>query len=206
MFFDKNNKIDNQKIYFTNILGDNMDIKTDENIDLREVLNLAVKKHAGQLRDDGKPYVTHPIRVATLVAKYKKSKNYKLLISASLLHDTLEDTYTSVRELYDIFGENSQVPSLIVELTTAKFVPKLIGKAEYLAHKMENMTSYALVIKLCDRLDNINDIRGCSTEKQHRTLSDTRYIINYLTNKRELTKTHKKIIASIEKVLKDYGY
>lgn len=183
-----------------------MEVITDENIDLRQVLELAVSKHNGQFRDDGKPYIIHPIRVAKLVAKYKKSKNYRLLISASLLHDTLEDTYTSVKELYDIFGKNSQVPSLIVELTTAKFVPKLIGKAEYLAHKMENMTSYALVIKLCDRLDNISDLNGCSTEKQHRTLSDTRYIINYLTSYKKLTNTHKRIIKDIEKILKKYGY
>ena len=181
-------------------------ITYDENIDLKQVLAFAYKKHYGQLRDDGAPYITHPIRVAKLVSKYKQTKNYKLLMSASLLHDTLEDTYTSIKELYDFFGKDSAVPSLVVELTTANYVPKLIGKAEYLAYKMEHMTSYALVIKLCDRLDNLSDMAGCTPEKQKRTLSDTRFIIDYLKTHRNLTKTHQKIISEIEKILQKNGY
>lgn len=178
----------------------------DRNINLKKVLSFAKTKHEGQLRQNGSPYITHPVRVAKLVAQYKKSKNYKLLLSAALLHDTLEDTYTCTKELYDFFGENSQVPSLVVELTTAKFVPKLIGKAEYLAHKMENMTSYALVIKLCDRLDNLTDLNGCSLEKKQRMMTDTRYIIDYLKTHRELTQTHLNIINKLEEVLTSNGY
>lgn len=178
----------------------------DANIDLKKVLELAKQKHDGQFRSNGLPYIVHPVRVAKLVAQHKKSKNYKLLLSAALLHDTLEDTYTSVKELYDFFGENSQVPSLIVELTTAKFVPKLIGKAEYLARKMEYMTSYALVIKLCDRLDNITDLEGFSLEKANKTLSDTRYIVEYLKSHRKLTETHKTLINEIENVLVQHGF
>ncbi len=181
-------------------------VNNDRNIDLKAVLELAKRKHEGQFRDDGLPYIVHPVRVAKLVAQHKRSKNYKLLLSAALLHDTLEDTYTSVKELYDFFGKNSQVPSLIVELTTANFVPKLIGKAEYLAQKMEYMTSYALIIKLCDRLDNITDLVGVTEEKRKRTLSDTRYIIDYLRKNRELTKTHVELIAEIEKILNQYGF
>lgn len=181
-------------------------ITYDENIDLKEVLKFACQKHSGQFRDDGAPYIVHPIRVAQLVSKYKKTKNYKLLMSASLLHDTLEDTYTSIKELYDFFGKESAVPSLVVELTTANYVPKLIGKAEYLAHKMENMTSYALVIKLCDRLDNITDLAGCTPEKQKRTLTDTRFIIEYLKTHRTLTNSHKTIMAEIEKILVQKGF
>lgn len=177
-----------------------------EILELKKVLCFACKKHAGQFRDDGKPYITHPLRVAELVAKYKKSKNIKLLMSAALLHDTLEDTYTSPRELYDFFGKDSPVPSLVIELTTAKLVPKLIGKAQYLSQKMEHMTSYALVIKLCDRLDNISDLNGCTPEKRDRTLKDTRYIMDYLKSHRELTNTHKKIMQDIEKVLQENGY
>lgn len=178
----------------------------DEEIDLKKVLDFATKKHEGQTRDDGSPYIAHPLRVAKLVKKYKKSKHPNILMSAALLHDTLEDTYTSIKELYDLFGEESQVPSLVVELTTAMFMPKLIGKAQYLAHKMEDMSSYALVIKLCDRLDNLTDLNGCTEEKKTRTLTDTRYIIDYLNSHRELTETHKKIIKDIEKILKKYGY
>ena len=181
-------------------------IEKDEDIDLKKVLEFAIEKHKGQTRDDGTPYIMHPIRVARLIQKYKKSKHPNILISAALLHDTLEDTYTSIKELYDFFGEDSQVPSMVVELTTAKFMPKLVGKAEYLAHKMEDMSTYALAIKLCDRLDNLRDLEGCSEDKKQRILCDTRYMIDYLNQHRELTNTHKKIIPDIEKLLKKYGY
>ena len=80
-------------------------VNNDRNIDLKAVLELAKRKHEGQFRDDGLPYIVHPVRVAKLVAQHKRSKNYKLLLSAALLHDTLEDTYTSVKELYDFYKE-----------------------------------------------------------------------------------------------------
>ena len=182
-------------------------LNKDNNIDLKQVLRFAIKKHKNQKRDDGSPYINHPTGVAKLVAKYKKdSKNKKILISAALLHDTLEDTYTSTQELYDFFGKDSQVPSIIVELTNAKFVPKLIGKANYIAEKMQFMTSYALVIKLCDILHNLSDLKGCTKEKQNYTRANARSIIEYLKTHRKLTQTHILIINDIDKKLKQYDY
>lgn len=178
----------------------------DDNIDIHKVFEFAYNKHKNQTRDDGTPYINHPIRVAKLIAKYKKSKNKKILVSAALLHDTLEDTYTSTKELYDLFGKDSQVPSLVVELTNAKFVPKLIGKANYLAEKMEHMTSYALAIKLCDILDNTTDLSGCTEEKKNYVRQNARNIIEYLKLHRELTSTHVKIITVIDYNLKQQGY
>ena len=188
----------------TNIININ---NNDDKIDLKQVFKLAYLKHKDQVRDDGTKYINHPKRVARLVAKYKSgSKNLNLILSAALLHDTLEDTYTSTQELYDFFGKDSQVPSLVVELTNAKFVPKLIGKSNYIAEKMQFMTSYALVIKLCDILDNISDLKGCSKEKQNYTRQNARNIIEYLKVNRQLTQTHLKIINDINLELKQHGY
>ena len=155
-------------------------------VDLDKVLQFATEKHKGQKRDDGSDYITHPIRVAKIVEdfKAKTSSNRKVLLAAALLHDTLEDTYTSYREIEENFGE--YVASLVLELTTATFACHYKGKAQYLAEKMEHMTSYALVIKLADRYDNISDLKT-NYPKKLKTIKDTYYILDYLESHRELT-------------------
>ena len=50
-----------------------MHIAVNEEIDIDEVLRFARERHQGQLRSDGQEYITHPIRVSEIVAKYKPS-------------------------------------------------------------------------------------------------------------------------------------
>ena len=171
----------------------------DTDLDLNEVLEFAKEKHKGQKRDDGRDYIIHPMRVAKIVDDYKgkNSSNRKVLFAAALLHDTLEDTYTSYRELVENFGE--YVASLVLELTTAKYACNYIGKAQYLEEKMEHMTSYALTIKLADRLDNLTDMAGCKPEKQQKMINDTIYILSHLEKNRELTKSQQELSKAIKK-------
>lgn len=159
----------------------------------------AKQKHQGQLRDGGEPYIIHPIRVARIVRENKKSKNSDVLVASALLHDTLEDTYTSYKELEEHFGE--VVASLVMELTTASYMPKLEGKDVYLSHKMENMSSYALFIKLADRLDNLTDLSKASNDKRIRVLNQTKNIIDYLTNHITFTSSQQKLVDKINKIL-----
>lgn len=179
-------------------------IKLDQDIDLDEVLQFAKEKHAGQKRDNGVDYIVHPIRVAKLVDDYKGkySSNRKVLFAAAVLHDTIEDTYTSYRELAERFGD--YVASLVLELSTAKVACNYIGKAQYLADKMEHMTSYALTIKLADRLDNVSDMEGCSESKKQKTISDTYYILHHLEKHRKLTESQTKLKDAIYKELANY--
>lgn len=176
-----------------------LDINDEINID--EVLEFATERHKGQVRADGSDYITHPIRVSKLVAEYKPSRNGNILAAGALLHDILEDTYTSYKELCDKFG--IVVASLVMEVTSSGFMPKLVGKRFYLAHKMQYMSSYALVIKLADRLDNLTDMRAVALEKIKRTYFDTIYMINYLEGKRNLTDPQKNLISAIRGKLED---
>lgn len=180
-------------------------IQLEKPIDLKEVLRFATEKHKGQKRDDGKDYIVHPIRVAEIVDEYKakNSSNREVLLAASLLHDTLEDTYTSYREICDNFGE--AVASIVLELTTAKYGSRMIGKGLYLAEKMQYMTNYALTIKLADRLDNLRDMVGCKPEKQARTKKDTYFILEYLEKRRTFTKTQTKLVEAIKQQLELYN-
>ena len=165
-----------------------------------DVLNFATKKHAGQFRGDGvTPYIQHPIKVAELVVKYKKSRNIDQIVAAALLHDVLEDTYTSYRELKDSFGE--MIASMVMEVTTASYMPVLVGKSNYLKHKMLDMSPYALVIKLADRLANLYDVCNLSKEKQEKIVVDTKEIVVFLEENRKLTQAQQDIISAIKQQL-----
>ena len=170
--------------------------------DSASALHYAVKAHEGQFRSDGSPYVKHPERVAEFVRKFKKSKNLDALISAAFLHDTIEDTDTTHADLEKMFG--GLIASLVKELTSDKDKIKEIGKTDYLAQKMANMSSWALVIKLADRLDNVQDIATAKTPEWRRKYqSETESVLSRLENDRELSGTHKRIIAAIRDKLKE---
>lgn len=172
-----------------------------QNLDYNFVLNFAAKKHEGQLRADGiTPYIEHPIKVAELIKKYKKSRNIDAIVASALLHDTLEDTYTSYRELVDNFGEI--VASMVMEVTTASYMPHLVGKGNYLKHKMIDMSNYSLCIKLADRLANLMDAGSLPEERRQRIIFDTYEIIEYLEEKRQLTEAHRALIEAIKVELK----
>ena len=184
------------------------EIILDRELDLDRVLEYAKTKHGQQLRADGSPYIEHPIRVSKLAEQYKKSKNIKVIMAACLLHDVLEDTYTSYRELVDEFGEI--VASLVMEVSSASFMPKLIGKQTYLAQKMRYMSSYALVIKLCDRLDNISDLKGLPVARIQKTYYDTIYLVDELEDKRRLTESQDNLVTAIRlqlnKIKEQYNF
>jgi (p)ppGpp synthase/HD superfamily hydrolase len=178
-----------------------MHIDINDQINIEEVLEFAKERHKGQTRADGQDYITHPIRVSDLVTKYKPSKNSNIIKAGALLHDVLEDTYTSYRELKDKFGE--VIASLVMEVTSSTFMPKLVGKQIYLAHKMQYMSSYALIIKLADRLDNLSDLRGLKEDKIKKTFFDSIYMINFIETKRILTDAQSNLIAAIRNKLSE---
>jgi len=178
-----------------------MHIDINEKINIDEVLEFAKERHKGQLRSDGAEYITHPIRVSEIVAKFKPSQNANIIKAGAILHDVLEDTYTSYRELRDRFGE--VVASLVMEVTSSTFMPKLVGKQIYLAHKMQYMSSYALIIKLADRLDNISDLKGLPVEKIKKTFFDTIYMIKFIETKRILTDAQTSLVKAIRQKLSE---
>lgn len=167
-----------------------------------DALDFATKKHKGQYRK-GKnkvEYINHPKNVCKLITRFKgNSKNIEILKAAAILHDTLEDTDTSYSELVNKFGVN--VASLVLELTTDNDMKNKLGKAKYLAIKMKNMTNYALDIKLCDRLDNIEDLHKTNMTFTDKYINETLYIIRFLIENRKLTSTQINIIKTIINVL-----
>jgi (p)ppGpp synthase/HD superfamily hydrolase len=168
---------------------------------LEKAIMFAVKAHKGQKRKgDGCPYIVHPAAVMTTLRRVKKTKNIYLLAAATILHDTVEDCGVKLKTIAKKFGYS--VAALVQELTLDKKQYELVGKKEYLAQELINMSSYALCIKLCDRYDNVVDMRTMPEAFKENYRQETIYILSKLCgSKRDLTKTHKRIINLITEEL-----
>lgn len=168
-------------------------------IGVKRAQKFAEKAHKGQVRKfDKEPYVKHPKRVAAILRKHKDSHEIYKLIQAALLHDTIEDTKYGEKELRKKFG--TLVTSLVKELSSDKedMVEKG-GKRKYLAHKTQNMSSWALVIKLADRLDNVSDFKTASPDFIKSYGKQTNYILDELEKNRKLSATQARLVKDIRK-------
>lgn len=159
------------------------------------------EKHKDQIRKfEQKPYYIHPKRVAHILYQFKVSRNIGKLIAAAYLHDVVEDTDTSIEEIRENFGE--LVAEVVEELTTDDIKSTELGKKEYLVNKMLQMSSYALTLKLADRVDNVNKIQWTPDNFKDKYIKETYYIIEKLS-KRRLTKAQKAMINEIENHLNE---
>lgn len=156
-----------------------------------KAINFAAEKHRGQERRGTElPYVIHPIIVAHLLGKYKKSTRLEELQVAALLHDVLEDTECTYIEIERGFGP--LVASIVMELTSDDEAIKIMGKNEYLKQKMIKMSKYAFVVKLIDRFSNILDKPG------KKYAENTINMMAFLeSNREDITETQLVIIKDI---------
>jgi GTP diphosphokinase / guanosine-3',5'-bis(diphosphate) 3'-diphosphatase len=128
---------------------------------------VAKTAHSGQMRDEGTPYILHPLRVAILLARELQLYSVDLLCGA-LLHDVIEDTDLTREELTEMFGPKV---SRIVWLLT-KFDDTSLPA--YLAEIEAAADTGAPIVKLCDRLDNLRFlVRSPKAEKKRRYIRTT---------------------------------
>jgi guanosine-3',5'-bis(diphosphate) 3'-pyrophosphohydrolase len=123
---------------------------------LLQAASFAAKKHSSQKRKGaaGEPYINHPLEVANLLATVGGIEDYDILIAA-ILHDTIEDTETSEKEITELFGE--AVCRMVLEVTDDKSLPKLERKQLQIEHA-PHLSAGAKQIKLCDKISNIRDV------------------------------------------------
>lgn len=123
---------------------------------IKKAIQFAARKHKDHYRTEAEPlpYITHLISVALLVAEDGAEDD---VVSAALLHDTLEDTDTTRAELAAAFNE--RVAELVEHVSEKKVrdgvkVDWREAKASYLAH-LEEAPDDALLIAITDKIDNI---------------------------------------------------
>lgn len=121
--------------------------------------------HAGQQRDDGTPYATHPEAV---VEKLRSNGvTDQATLAAAYLHDVLEDTEYSVEQMQTEFGR--EVVELVQQLTntTPRGAPFEQKQAALLEHARK-MSPKARLIKLADRWHNLTQMTVWPAHKQQR--------------------------------------
>lgn len=122
---------------------------------LLDAIHFAAHKHRDQRRKDisKTPYINHPIEVANVLAKNGVTDNNVLM--AAVLHDTIEDTFTTVQEIIDRFG--FETASIVLEVTDDKSLPKVERKKRQILHA-PNMSKGAKLVKLADKWSNLRDL------------------------------------------------
>ena len=115
----------------------------------------AAHKHCDQRRKDGKtPYIIHPISVAMILAEIGGIDDLEIL-SAALLHDTIEDTDTTADEIEREFG--ARVRGIVEELTDNKLLSYSERKQLQIDHAPK-LSKDATLVKIADKISNITDV------------------------------------------------
>jgi GTP pyrophosphokinase len=143
---------------------------------IKRAFDFASEAHAGQVRASGEEYVSHTVEVATILAQLHLDTD---TIVAGLVHDTLEDTEISVREIERLFGP--QVAAIVDGVTK-------LGKMQFRSATEQQVENYrkmllsmandarVILVKLADRLHNMRTLEHLAEAKRRRVALETREI------------------------------
>ena len=128
---------------------------------LLKAVDFAAEKHKKQRRKnkDKTPYINHPIRVAQFLSDCGVD-DVNVLVGA-VLHDTVEDTNTTLKDIEEIFGK--EISDLVSEVTDDKSLPKAERKILQIEHA-KTASKGAQLIKLGDKLHNLSSLLETSPE------------------------------------------
>lgn len=122
---------------------------------LLKAVAFAAEKHRDQRRKDAEasPYINHPIALASLLKQHDVDD--VVVLCAALLHDTIEDTETTVAELRREFGD--AITDVVLEVTDDTTLEKAERKRLQVAHAM-SLSKRAKLVKLADKICNLSDM------------------------------------------------
>ncbi len=125
-------------------------------------LTFSARKHKDQRRKDaeGSPYVNHPIALADILCNEADIDDLEV-ICAALLHDTVEDTDTTLDELEAVFGR--AIRDIVAEVTDDKALPKEERKRLQIEHA-SSLSDQAKKVKLADKIANLRDVAASPPE------------------------------------------
>jgi GTP pyrophosphokinase len=152
-------------------------LTADDKKIIRKAFDVAVEAHKDQRRKSGEAYIFHPIAVAKIVASQIGLGSTG--IASALLHDVVEDTDITISDIEKMF--NPKIAKIVEGLTK---IPKVKNDQE-ISLQAENFRKMLLtlnddvrviLIKLADRLHNMQTMDGMSDYKQAKIASETLYI------------------------------
>jgi len=148
-------------------------MKKEEVAFVEHALEYASNAHKDQIRKSGEPYIIHPIQVAGILAELHMDSR---TVATGFLHDVVEDTDTTLKDLEEEFGKDV---AMLVDGVTK------LGKIEYKSHAEQLAENHrkmllamaqdlrVILVKLADRLHNMRTLKHLREDKQKRISKET---------------------------------
>jgi len=140
---------------------------------IEQAYALAREAHADQIRRSGEPYIAHPLGVAMILARLGMDD---VTLAGALLHDSVEDTRVTLEEVEEAFGaEIARIVDGVTKLDRLQFDSKEAQQAATLRKMLVAMAKdiRVLLIKLADRLHNMQTIASLPEAKQRRIAQES---------------------------------
>ncbi len=157
-------------------------LNAEDHNNIRAAFELAAQAHQTQRRKSGEPYITHPIEVARICVE--EIGLGPTAVICALLHDVVEDTDVSLKEIHDQFGD--KIARIVDGLT------KLDGLHDSESPQAENLSKVlkamlfdvrVVLIKMADRLHNLRTIKSMAQHKQLKIAAETSFIYTPLAHR-----------------------
>ena len=148
-----------------------------------EAFDFAFKNHIQQKRKSGEPYIVHPVAVALSLIELNCDKES---VCAALLHDVVEDTGASHEDLRDIFGETvADIVDGVTKLSKLNFKSSEEEQASNFRKMLLVIAKdvRVVLVKLADRLHNMQTLNYLKKEKQQRISRETLDVFAPLANR-----------------------
>lgn len=151
---------------------------------IQKAYNFALNAHKDKQREFGEHYMKHPIRVAKIVSQEMGLGSTS--ICAALLHDVLEDSDYTIEDINNVFGSKiAQIVDGLTKIAGGIFGDKASAQAENFKKLLLTMSEdiRVILIKICDRLDNMRNLESQPEQKQYKIAGETLYIYAPLANR-----------------------
>ncbi len=145
----------------------------DDLTPLDRAYTFADKHHAGQIRESGAPYMTHPLQVAHILADMRMDV---VSLETGLLHDVVEDCKVEPEDVRKAFGDEvAHCVEGVTKLTKLDFLSAEDRQAESFRKMLLAMVDdiRVMIVKLADRLHNMRTLSSLSPERQERIARET---------------------------------
>src|SRR5216683_6919465 len=150
---------------------------------LEDAYRFSEAAHAGQTRQSGEPYISHPLAVAEILADWRLDGQ---TLMAALLHDVTEDTKVTKDEISDTFGKPvAELVDGVSKLDKIEFQSAADAQAENFRKMLLAMARdvRVILIKLADRLHNMRTLEAVNAEKRRRVARETLEIYAPIANR-----------------------